>query len=91
MNKTELAAAVSEKTDMNKSQATDVVNAIFDEVTNALSRNETVSWSGFGVFSQRHRNARTGRNPKTGETINIAASTSVGFKAGKVLKDSVNN
>lgn len=90
MHKTELVAAVAELTDISKDKANDVVSAIFDEITNALSRNETVNLIGFGSFTQRHRAARTGRSPQTGETIEIAASNSVGFKPGKALKDAVN-
>ncbi len=90
MHKTELVAAVAELTDISKDKANDVVSAIFDEITNALSRNETVNLIGFGSFTQRHRAARTGRSPQTGESIEIAASNSVGFKPGKALKDAVN-
>lgn len=90
MHKTELVAAVADIADLPKEKANDVVSAIVDEITNALSREETVSLIGFGTFSPRHRAARTGRSPKTGESIQIAASTSVGFKPGKALKDAVN-
>ncbi|GLS28276.1 HU family DNA-binding protein [Marinibactrum halimedae] len=90
MHKTELVAAVADIADLPKEKASTVVSAILDEITNALSRDEVVSLVGFGTFSQRHRAARTGRSPKTGETIQIAASTTVGFKPGKALKDSVN-
>lgn len=90
MHKTDLIDQVSEITDLTKEQAGQAVNAIFEEITNALSRDETVSLIGFGTFNQRQRAARTGRNPSTGEAIEIAASTSVGFKAGKGLKDAVN-
>lgn len=91
MHKTELVAAVAEITDLPKDKANDVVSVICEEITNALSRNDTVNLVGFGSFSQRHRAARSGRSPKTGETIQIPASTSVGFKPGKALKDQVNN
>lgn len=90
MHKTELVAAVADIADLPKEKANDVVSAIVDEITNALSREETVSLIGFGTFAPRHRAARTGRSPKTGESIQIAASTSVGFKPGKALKDAVN-
>ncbi|BFM18649.1 HU family DNA-binding protein [Maricurvus nonylphenolicus] len=90
MHKSDLVAAVADLADLPKEKTNDVVSAIFDEITNALSRDETVNLIGFGSFSQRHRAARTGRSPKTGETIQIPASTSVGFKPGKALKDSVN-
>ncbi len=90
MHKTDLVAAVADIADLPKDKASDVVSCIFDEITNALSREDTVSLIGFGSFSPRQRAARTGRSPKTGETIQIAASTSVGFKPGKALKDAVN-
>ncbi|MEC8428305.1 MAG: HU family DNA-binding protein [Pseudomonadota bacterium] len=90
MHKTELAEFVAEQTDLPKAKANDIVAVIFEEITNALSRDESVNLVGFGSFSQRHRAARTGRSPKTGEAIDIPASNSVGFKAGKALKDAVN-
>jgi DNA-binding protein HU-alpha len=90
MHKTELTEIVADKTDLPKAKANDVVTDILDTITNALSRNEPVNLIGFGSFTQRHRTARTGRSPKTGEAIQIAASNSVGFKPGKALKDAVN-
>lgn len=90
MHKTDIVAAVADQADLSKEKAGDVVNAILDQVTNALARGEAVNLIGFGSFSQRHRAARTGRSPKTGASIEIAASNSVGFKAGKALKDAVN-
>jgi len=80
MHKSDLVAAVADLADISKDKANDVVSAIFDEITNALSRDEAVSLVGFGSFTQRHRAARTGRSPKTGETIQISASNTVGFK-----------
>jgi nucleoid DNA-binding protein len=91
MHKSDLVSAVADLADLPKEKTNDVVSAIFDEITNALSREESVNLIGFGSFSQRHRAARTGRSPKTGETIQIPASTSVGFKPGKALKESVNS
>lgn len=90
MHKSDLIARVSELSELSNDQSNTLVNAIFEEITNALSREETVSLIGFGTFSQRARAARSGRNPSTGEPIEIAASTSVGFKPGKALKDAVN-
>jgi|TARA_B100002019_G_scaffold175144_1_gene151345 DNA-binding protein HU-alpha len=90
MNKTDLAEAVADKADISKDKAAEVVNAITDEITAALARDEQVSLIGFGSFVRRSRAARKGKNPQTGEEIDIAASNSVGFKAGKALKDSVN-
>ena len=66
------------------------LDATTDAIADALKKGETVSMVGFGTFSVRHRAARTGRNPRTGETINIAASNNPAFKAGKALKDAVN-
>jgi len=90
MRKPDLAAEIADKADIPADKANEVLSAILDEITNALSRKETVSLIGFGTFEPRHRNARAGKNPQTGETIQIAASNSVGFKPGKALKDAVN-
>ena len=90
MRKPDLAAAIAEAADLNKEQAGNVLNAILEEITNALAREETVSLIGFGTFSCRQRSARKGKNPQTGAEIDIPASTSVGFKPGKALKDAVN-
>ncbi|ABC27460.1 MULTISPECIES: HU family DNA-binding protein [Hahella] len=90
MRKPELAAAIAARTNLSKSKAAEVLNALTDEIADAVSRNETVSLIGFGTFSQRNRSARTGKNPKTGAAIKIPASKTVGFKAGKLLKDAVN-
>jgi DNA-binding protein HU-alpha len=91
MKKPELAAAIAEKADLTKEKAGEVLNILTDEITNAMNNNDTVSLIGFGSFSVRERSARTGKNPQTGATIQIAASKSVGFKAGKSLKDAVNS
>ena len=90
MHKTDLVDAVAASVNLSKNQANEAVTAILDEITNALSRKETVSLVGFGSFSCRQRAARTGRSPATGEEIQIPESTNVGFKPGKALKDSVN-
>ena len=90
MNKTELAAIVADKADISKEKANEVVTAITDEITAALAREDNVSLIGFGSFVRRSRAARKGKNPQTGEEIDIKASNSVGFKAGKALKASVN-
>ena len=90
MRKPDLAAIIADKADIPTSKANDVLSAILDEITNALSRKENVSLIGFGTFETRHRNARTGKNPQTGEAIQIAASNTVGFKPGKALKETVN-
>tara|TARA_R110002167_G_scaffold211181_3_gene415657 strand:+ start:2483 stop:2758 length:276 start_codon:yes stop_codon:yes gene_type:complete len=90
MKKPELAAAIAEKAGVTKEKAGEILNAITDEITNAMAKNDPVTLIGFGTFSVRERSARTGKNPQTGASIQIAASKSVGFKAGKSLKDSVN-
>jgi DNA-binding protein HU-beta len=91
VNKSELIDAVAESTDMSKAAATRAVDSVFDSITNALKAGDTVSLVGFGSFNVKARAARTGRNPQTGATINIAASKVPSFKAGKALKDSVNS
>src|SRR5690606_12802824 len=73
MRKPELAAAIAEKADLSKEQANRALNAILDEITQALSRKDTVTLVGFGTFMQRHRGARTGKNPQTGEPVKIKA------------------
>ncbi|MBB3169864.1 HU family DNA-binding protein [Simiduia aestuariiviva] len=90
MYKTDLVAAVADATDLTKDKADLAVSAILEQITNALARDDSVSLVGFGSFTRRSRAARTGRSPKTGETIQIPASNSVGFKPGKALKDAVN-
>lgn len=90
MNKNELAAIVADKADISKEKANEVINAITDEVTAALARDEVVSLIGFGSFNQRQRSARKGKNPQTGAVIDIPASKSAGFKPSKALKDSLN-
>lgn len=90
MRKPDLAAIIADKADISTTKANDVLSAILDEISNALSRKESVSLIGFGTFENRHRNARSGKNPQTGAVIQIAASNTVGFKPGKALKDSVN-
>jgi len=90
MNKTELIAAVAEKTGMTKKDAETAVNAAFEAITVTLCRGEKVSLAGFGIFEVKTREARTGRNPRTGEATQIPASKAPAFKAGKALKDAVN-
>lgn len=90
MRKSDLVARIADQADIPAHKASDVVAAILDEITNALSRKEPVSLIGFGTFEHRHRNARTGKNPQTGQSIQIAASNTVGFKPGKALKDILN-
>jgi DNA-binding protein HU-beta len=90
MNKAELIDAVSGRTGLQKADATKAVDAVFDAITAALKSGDGVSLLGFGTFTVKARAARAGRNPRTGETIEIAASKVPGFKAGKALKDAVN-
>ncbi|MGM0952767.1 MAG: HU family DNA-binding protein [Pseudomonadota bacterium] len=90
MRKPELAASISDKTDLTREKAAEVINAFTDQVSAAAARGEDTTLIGFGTFSIRQREARSGRNPQTGETIQIPASKTVGFKAGKGLKDAVN-
>lgn len=90
MNKGELAAAVADKTDLSKAQATSAVDAVFDVISDRLRAGEEVRLLGFGNFSVASRAASTGRNPQTGETMQIKASKQAKFKPGKGLKDAVN-
>jgi DNA-binding protein HU-beta len=90
MNKTELVDAVSSESEVTKAEAARAVDAVINAITKALKKGDTVTLVGFGTFQVRKRAARTGRNPKTGESINIAASKNPTFKAGKALKDAVN-
>ena len=89
MKKADIAAQVADKTSGSKGEAEVAVNAVLGTITDALARGETVSIAGFGTFSVKHREARQGRNPRTGESIEIAASTVPSFKAGKGLRDAV--
>ncbi len=90
VNKSELIEKVAERADLNKASAARAVDAVFDAITQGLRNGETVNLVGFGTFSVGERAARSGRNPRTGETIDIAASRNPRFKAGKGLKDAVN-
>jgi DNA-binding protein HU-beta len=90
VNKAELVDAVAESADISKAAATRAVDGMVAAVSAALQKGDQVSLVGFGTFSVKERAARTGRNPRTGETINIAASKNPVFKAGKALKDAVN-
>ena len=95
MNKTEMAKKLAKKTDLTQAKAAEVIDAIFSSesgegiIAVELDAGRDVSIAGFGKFETRHRKARTGRNPATGETIQIAATTVPAFKAAKGLKDRV--
>ncbi len=90
MNKNDLIAAVADNTDLSRGDATKAVDAVFDLITNCLQKGDEVRLVGFGTFSVSQRKATQGRNPRTGETIQIPASKQPKFKAGKGLKDAVN-
>lgn len=90
MNKNDLVAAVADASGLSKTDAAKAVDATFDAVTEALKGGDEVRLVGFGTFSVSERAASTGRNPRTGETIQIPASKQPKFKAGKGLKDAVN-
>lgn len=90
MNKNELIDAIAEEADLSKASAGRALDAAINAITGALTKQDTVSLVGFGTFSVKHRAAREGRNPRSGETIQIKASNAPGFKAGKALKDAVN-
>ena len=90
MNKSDLTEAVAASANLNKSSAGKAVEAVFEAIEGAMSRGDSVSLIGFGTFSVSDRAARTGRNPRTGETIQIAASRVAKFKAGKGLKEALN-
>jgi DNA-binding protein HU-beta len=90
MNKSDLVDAIADSAGLSKADAGRALDAVVDSITSALKGGNSVSLVGFGTFSVRDRAARAGRNPRTGETIQIAASKNPAFKAGKALKDAVN-
>lgn len=91
MNKTELIAAVAEKAELSKKDAEKAMKAFTDVVAEELVKGEKIQLVGFGTFEVSERAAREGRNPRTGETMSVAACKTPKFKAGKALKDLVNN
>ncbi len=90
MNKNELIAAVAEKAELSKKDAEKALKAFTDTVAAELAKGEKVQLVGFGTFEVSERGAREGRNPQTGDSIQIAASKAPRFKAGKALKDAIN-
>ena len=90
MNKTELVAAIAEKTELSKKDAEKALKAFTDVVAEELKKGEKIQLVGFGTFEVAERPEREGRNPSTGKALKIAASKSPKFKAGKALKDTVN-
>jgi DNA-binding protein HU-beta len=90
VNKSELIDAIAEGADISKAAAGRALDSVIDSITGALKSGDQVSVVGFGTFTVRERAARTGRNPRTGEEIKIAAAKVPAFKPGKALKDAVN-
>ena len=90
MNKTELIEEIAKSADITKASATRALDAMIEAVTETLKKNDSVTLVGFGTFMQRHRGARTGKNPQTGEPVTIKASNTVAFKPGKSLRDAIN-
>lgn len=89
MTKADLIDSLATRTELSRQKAEEIVNGLFDDIVSALKNGDKVNISGFGTFSVSQRKGRTGRNPKTGETIEIAPSRAAKFKAGKTLKDSL--
>ena len=90
MNKSELIDAIAEATELSKADSGRALDATLETISGTLAKGDQVVLVGFGTFSVKQRAARTGRNPKTGETIQIKATKVPGFKPGKALKDTVN-
>ncbi|MDQ0350862.1 DNA-binding protein HU-beta [Alkalibacillus filiformis] len=89
MNKTDLVNTVAENADLSKKDASKAVDSVFEAITDSLTKSEKVQLIGFGNFEVRERSARKGRNPQTGQEIDIPASKVPAFKPGKALKDAV--
>ena len=90
MKKTELIAAIAEQSGLSKKDAEKALSATLDTIVKAVADGDKIQLTGFGTFEQRQRNARTGVDPRTGNSIEIAASKVPAFKAGKAFKDAVN-
>ncbi|ELA08394.1 histone family protein DNA-binding protein [Moraxella macacae 0408225] len=90
MNKSELVASIAKKSGLSQAQSADALNAFISTVGEALQAGDSIALVGFGTFAVKERAARTGRNPQTGEEMQIPASKVPNFKAGKGLKDAVN-
>jgi DNA-binding protein HU-beta len=91
VNKNDLSTVVADKSGLSKADASNALDCVFDAITNSLRGGEEVRLVGFGTFSVSHRKASQGRNPRTGEKIQIPASNQAKFKAGKALKEAVNS
>ena len=89
MNKSDIVARVAGRTSLSKAQAQDALDAVLEVIRDGLSNGDTITLIGFGTFSTKSRAARTGRNPRTGQRLAIAASKTPSFKAGKSLRDAV--
>ncbi len=90
MNKADLIESIADSADLSKASAGRALDAAIESITKALQKGDTITLVGFGTFSVRNRAARMGRNPRTGEEIQIKASKVPGFKPGKALKDAIN-
>ena len=90
MNKGELVAAIAAKTDLTKKESEAALNVVLEVITESMAKGDKVQLIGFGTFEAKARPARVARNPRTGETVKIAACKAPAFKAGKALKDAVN-
>ena len=90
MNKADLIDTVADSADISKAAAGRALDGAIETITKALKKGDSVTLVGFGTFTVRRRNARTGRNPRTGESIKIKSSNVPGFKPGKALKDAIN-
>ena len=90
MNRSDIAGRVAGRAGVGKSTAGDAVDTVFEAIAEALARGEDVRIAGFGIFATRNRSARTGRNPRTGESLEISASTAPTFEAGNPLRVAVN-
>ncbi|MBI4091193.1 HU family DNA-binding protein [candidate division WWE3 bacterium] len=89
MTKASLISMVADKAGLTKADSARALDAVVDVISNSLSKGEKVTWTGFGTFEVRHREARMGRNPQTGAPLHIPATKTPAFKSGKGLKDSV--
>jgi DNA-binding protein HU-beta len=90
VNKMDLVTVIADETELPRTKAAEVIDAVFNAIEKALKEKEEVRLVGFGTFATAQRKASTGRNPRTGEEMSIPASTSVRFKPGKALRDAVN-
>jgi DNA-binding protein HU-beta len=90
LNKAELIDAAADRAEIAKNSMSDALDAVLETITETVARGDKVTLTGFGTFERRHREARTGRNPQTGDEMHIPSQNSPAFKAGKAFKDAVN-